>query len=799
MNQYTSNHTPAQPVASAAESASMKKWIVGAIDSLKLKSKSNSSHQDVNEIVCSREYLSCALKIAHSLANQLSAVEEERGYREKISSQQNGHDDPSLSPLTDTTKPWSEYISVHCMMDAIDEKKEEASVNNNEDNQIDGVHTSLHNLNDWLDGGEMPNFDPLPINTFNGGGDNSEQPGDLQNLANQLSTLFDNDIVVPTVDYLNVRGAILNEEAVAGRPHDGKLEINSLGLAFYELFSGGQITAAEGTSQQFSAPQITCSPSFSAPLTTSMPSFSRQTSEEVCGNTIGGVALIDITGGPAKKRSQDNISLDGSSHKMMLRTQPVSISVEPLKMLGVPTALCDLISYMLEGRSSSGHDANEESYQFISEIRDDLKLMIDSPDAYLRDIDLVQAANSGLQFGTSLHGRETELQALKECYQRSISSEYEVAMICGVSGIGKSKLSEEFIRYANESGSIVLIGRCDKLQSQPLHAVSSLFHRYCATLSMKNHSMAQKVATALKENMGDDMAPLVNAIPNLANLFGDDFKPKENESDTAMDAQKRLQYLFCEFVAVVSSCHEVPLILFLDDCQWIDNASVALLNQIMMRLGSHPNGQGFFFGSYRDDEMNDMHPLNLMLSSLNSLCGIKTTNINLTPMSNGDVNEMLSSTLSLLPRITRPLANILHHKTKGSPLFVKQVMMELCSQRLLYPSLSRRRWVWEADKILDMKIPENVATFITKSFDRLPSDVISALVVLSCFGASANISMIEVLEREIQLPLISPLNDAVGQSVLGKRNGEFYFMHDKLQEAAYSMMQPEERCLHHNR
>ena len=98
-----------------------------------------------------------------------------------------------------------------------------------------------------------------------------------------------------------------------------------------------------------------------------------------------------------------------------------------------------------------------------------------------------------------------------------------------------------------------------------------------------------------------------------------------------------------------------------------------------------------------------------------------------------------------------------------------------------------------------MKIPENVANLIAKSFGRLPSEVLSALVVLSCFGASADISMMEVLEREIQQPLISPFEYAVGHSVLGKRNGEFYFTHDKLQEAAYSMMKPEERGLHHNR
>jgi predicted ATPase len=296
------------------------------------------------------------------------------------------------------------------------------------------------------------------------------------------------------------------------------------------------------------------------------------------------------------------------------------------------------------------------------------------------------------------------------------------------------------------------------------------------------------------------MASLITVVPNLADILGTDFDSKQsNESHTALDAQKRLRYLFCQFVEVITRCHEEPLILFLDDCQWIDTASVALLNDILMMSGSAIKDHSlFFFGSCRDDEMSETHPLNLMLSSVSSF-GTKTTKIHLTSLSKGALNVMVSAALSLLPRITRPFADILHHKTKGSPLFVKQVMMELYKRRLLYLSLSCRRWVWEADKILEMKIPENVATFITKSFNRLPPEVLSALVVLSCFGASADIALIKVLEREIQQALIAPLEAAVADSVLGKRNGEFYFMHDKLQEAAYSMIRPEELALHHNR
>ena len=767
----------------------MKEWTVGAVDSL--RSRSDGGKQNVNKIVCSHEYLSCALKIAHSLVNQLSTVEEERAYEEKSPSasdhdSNNKNDVPPVMEAFD--KSWSEYISVYCMTKSIEEEKKDEIIGMNND------------INDEGDEGHAfvdADFEPFP---YNKSGD--VDPGELNNLAQQLSTLLENDDNQKSIDYLNVRGAILNEGAVEGRPlsDNGRLEIRPLGIAFYELFSGGHLTAGAGDLGHTTAESrehSDVSERFDeSPMNSAMKS--------IVTNGVGGDDEFELFGNnPSKRRSlQSNTNLDILSQKTVVRTPSIaSISVEPLRLLGLPTALCDLISNMIDSVDGDAHD-NGGTYGLISEVRDDLKLMIDSPSLYLQDVDLAKAVNVGLQFGGSLYGREAELQTLKECYQRSITSECEVAMICGASGIGKSKLSQKFARSINEDdGSIFLSGRFDRLESQPLHAISSAFDKYCAWVTVGDQSTAEKVSTALKEDMGEEIACLVAAIPNLVNILGDDFDSNQSsKNDAAVDAQKRLRYLFCQFVDVISRCHEEPLILFLDDCQWIDNASVALLNQILMISGSAiKDHQFFFFGACRDDEMSETHPLNLMLTSMNSLCGTKTTKIHVTSMSKDALNEMVSTELSLLPRITRPLADILHHKTKESPLFVKQVMMELYKQRLLYPSLSRHRWVWEADKILDMKIPDNVASFITNSFDRLPLEVVSALVVLSCFGASADISLIEVLEREIEQPLIAPLDDAVAHSVLGKRNGKLYFMHDKLQESAYSKMKPEERCLHHNR
>eukprot|EP00986_Skeletonema_menzelii_P014495 scaffold9666_cov132-Skeletonema_menzelii.AAC.6 len=784
------------------EPVSMKQWIVCVVDRLRSRGDGGDGNQNTDKIVSSHEYLSCALKIAHSLADQLSAVEEERGYKEK--SRRSSID--NSPPLIDTSeKSWSEYISVYCTkMKAMEEKKDEISVNEKDD------------------GGEGrasidADFEPLPYNC----GD--LEPADFQHLARQLSTLLSDKDNGNVVDYLDVRGAILNEKAVEERPlsDNGKLEIRSLGFAFYELFSGGHITAEEAQ-HRLSAPLSRCptlSPFPPSSIDTTVggggdfPLSDGGAGGDVIGNSresdssnsVGAGRLDDMSAfgmnegnQPTKRRAQSNTPLvDYSSQKTMLvRTQSASTSVEPLKLLGLPTALCDLISNMIHSVVPGDAPGNVEVYEFISEVRHDLKLMIDSSHVYLHDFDLAMAVSSGLQFRNSLHGREAELQTLLECYQRAISSKFEVAMICGTSGIGKSELSRHFARCANDDdGSIFLSGRFNKLQSQPLYAISSAFDSYFAWLNEEHPSTAAKVAAALKENMGEEMVSLVAAVPNLANILGDDFDSEKNVS--AVDAQKRLCYLFCQFVEVISKCHEEPLILFLDDCQWIDAASAALLIQLIMSGSSCKYHRLFIFISCRDDELGSTHPLNLVPSSISGF-GVKMTKIHLSPLSKRALNEMVSTVLSLLPRITRPLAAILHHKTKGSPLFVKQVMIDLYKQQLLYPSLSRRRWDWDADKILEMKIPENVAAFIAKSFDQLPSEVLSALVFLSCFGASADVALIEVLEREIKQPLIAPLEAAVADSVLGKKDGKFYFMHDKLQETAYNMMRPEERCLHHN-
>ena len=782
---------------SSIKPSDMKEWITRALRSLRSNNhddlstiNNNGDYSDIRKIVRSREYLSSALKIAHSLADQLSAIEEQRGYHYKHDGGGGERDEQqriTYEPYYGINKSWSRYVSITCNK-AVD------------DQAIDHL--------------------------------------------NVLCATFIED------DDGTIKGTSLSDI--------GRFEMmHSLGGTFVELFSGGQIIIANGgklqqqqqqiATRSFSPPSTTCTGDINSELLDTPPrtkdewlraespdTFELESAkaiidaigedDELFGNAVNSenndvvaesTSAIDDTsgssslfGGSAGRTFASRSQSTSPVQKKVLRMQSDSIYDNSLRSLGLQNALCDLISNMIGSTTEDSHD--NEAYQCVTDVRDDLKMMLDSPEKYLSDFDFVNASIQWESDGEKvvggcpiLFGRDAELEALKESYHRSITSECEVAQIFGPSGIGKSALCDKFAEYATArsddggaTGCIYLSGRFDRLQqSQPFHAIGSAFDSYCTWLSTKDQSMAKEVSSALKRDIGKEIWRLAAVMPNLSSILGSEYLSQKYDSsdDDAVDAQKRLRYLLCEFVKVMSICHSEAVVLFLDDSQWMDPASAALLNQLLMMSGSAVRHHRFFFmASCRDDEMNETHPLTNMLASVDTF-GIKTTMIRLKPMNKDDVNEFVSATLSLLPRITRPLANILHQRSKGSPIFVKQLMVEMSRQRYLYPSITRRRWVWEVEKIRDMKIPESVATFILNSLNRLPSEVLSALCSLSCFGTTAGIELIEALGAEVQQDLVKHLDEAVAVSVLDKRNNSYYFVHDKLQEAAYSAMNPEDR------
>ncbi|KAL7547670.1 hypothetical protein ACHAWF_010954 [Thalassiosira exigua] len=161
------------------------------------------------------------------------------------------------------------------------------------------------------------------------------------------------------------------------------------------------------------------------------------------------------------------------------------------------------------------------------------------------------------------------------------------------------------------------------------------------------------------------------------------------------------------------------------------------------------------------------------------------------------VNKLVSNVLCLPPRLTRPLSELIWHKTNGNALFFSQFMLSICRDGLLWPSLRRRRWVWDEEKIQSKQMPEDVAKFMEGNIDKLPIDVQTAICTLSCFGASTSKRLVEILCKQLQLPLIEPLEVAVAEGIMDETNDSYKFGHDRLQEAAYNKMRSEDRYLFH--
>ena len=260
-----------------------------------------------------------------------------------------------------------------------------------------------------------------------------------------------------------------------------------------------------------------------------------------------------------------------------------------------------------------------------------------------------------------------------------------------------------------------------------------------------------------------------------------------------LSPSSRLHYLFSQFVEAISIESTVPVVLCLDDIQWSDDASIAVLGQILRR------GQTIFFLGCCRNETPDDNPFKLMLNDVRDLA-IDSTTIELNCIQKDALNQVISDTLCLAPRLVKPLSDIIFTKTNGNPLFVVQLMLLLKNDKLMSLDLKRKRWVWDEKQIYSMKLPDNIAICFTNGINKLPSDIQGALHALSMIGASAKSDLLKYLESKLGLNLIEPLNEAVSKGlVINNQKGAFSFSHDRIQAASYGLVEPQERIINHLR
>jgi predicted ATPase len=427
----------------------------------------------------------------------------------------------------------------------------------------------------------------------------------------------------------------------------------------------------------------------------------------------------------------------------------------------------------------------EERYQAAAGAEADLRRCLAEWESHGR-IDPFQLGahdvSDRLRIPEKLYGREREIDTLLASFDRVVAnSTTELVLVSGYSGIGKSSVVNELHRALVSPRGLFASGKFDQYKRDiPYATLSQAFQSLVRSLLTQREEELGRWREALRGALGLNGQLIVNLVPELELVIG---KQPPVADLPSQDAQNRFQMVFRRFLAVFAR-PEHPLALFLDDLQWLDAATLDLLE----RLVTHSEVRHLLLvGAYRDNEVSPSHPLLRTLDAIRK-AGAFVQEISLAPLAREDLGRLIADTLSCAPGRAAPLAQLVHEKTGGNPFFAIQFISALAEEGLLRFDHDAARWRWELERLHAKGYTDNVVDLMVGRLARLPVETRAALQQLACLGNVAEITMLSIVLGKSNEDVHSDLWDAVRLELVQHLGGSYKFIHDRVQEAAYSLI-----------
>lgn len=396
-----------------------------------------------------------------------------------------------------------------------------------------------------------------------------------------------------------------------------------------------------------------------------------------------------------------------------------------------------------------------------------------------------------------LFGRERELAQLLAGLDRAVAGQPQLSLVSGWSGIGKSRLILDVRRPLAKRGGYFVVGKSDQYRRDIPYA--SLLQAFRDLVQSVLAEPAHRLK-AWRETLSEALAPnaqlVIDLIPEAAAILGP--QPEVAEV-SARESKFRLERVFQALIRAFARPKH-PVVMFIDDLQWVDVASLSLLEQLL----SDPEGQSLYvIGAYRSNEVASDHPMLATVQRLED-AGVSTDRVNLGPLSEDALGELIESVVGSEPEAPA-LSKVVLDKTGANPFFVQRFLRSLHEDGILSFDHDRGRWVWSLEAVRAAAHTDNVVDLMASRIQRLPDGARDALKLGAAVGATFDLDLAAVVLGVERHEAAEALLPAIEQDLLQLQGGEypvlagderdldFRFPHDRIQEAAYALTAEEDR------